>query len=73
MLAELDSILQSFAQLQPADDILQNLTALNPLSFLALDNAGDTLTCSQMLKTMDKADFLNAEEVELQGLIGMDV
>jgi len=36
MLAELDSILQSFAQLQP-DDILQNLTALNPLSFLALD------------------------------------
>jgi len=38
MLAELDSILQSFPHIQP-NDILQNLPALNPLSFLALNNA----------------------------------
>jgi len=48
MLEELDTILQSFPQLQP-DDIMQHLPALNPILFLALDNANDTLTRSQML------------------------
>jgi len=68
LLAKLDSILQTFPQLQP-DDILQHLPAVNPLSFLALDNANDMLTHSQMLKASDKPEFLKAEELELQGLL----
>jgi len=72
MLAELDHILQSFPHLQP-DNILQHLPALNPLSFLALDNANDTLTRSQMLRASDKQEFLTAEEPELNGLCKMNV
>jgi len=66
MIAELDAILQSFPQLQP-DDILQHLPSLDPISFLALDNANDTLTCSQMLQAPDKQEFLQAKETELKG------
>jgi len=72
MLAELTKLLHSFPQLQP-DNVLQNLPALNPLSFLALDNANDTLTCSQMLRTHDKQAFLDAEEQEINGLLDMHV
>jgi len=72
MLAELDNILWSFPQLQP-NGILQDLPALNPLSFLALDNANDTLTHSQMLHAPNKQDFLTAEEQELNGLLEMNV
>jgi len=60
MLAKLDNILQSFPQLQQ-DDILQHLPgALNPLSFLALNNANNTLTQSQMLCASNKQEFLTA-------------
>jgi len=72
MLAELDTILQSFPQLQP-DDIVQHLPALNSLLFLALDNANDTLTQSQMLRASDKQDFLTAKEQALNGLLEMNV
>jgi len=72
MIAELDAILQSFPQLQP-DDILQHLPSLDPIWFLALDNANDTLTCSQMLWAPDKQEFLQAEETELKGLLDMNV
>jgi len=68
----LDDILQSFPQLQ-LDDILQNLLVLNPLTFLALDNASDMFTHSQMLCATEKQDFLNTEEQELQDLLEMNV
>jgi len=72
MLAELNSILKSFPHIQP-DEVLQHLPALSPLSFLVLDNTNDTLTQSQMLKAEDKQEFLDAKEVELQGLLNMRV
>jgi len=74
MLAELDDILQTFPYIQP-DDVLQHLPALNPLSFLALDNANDTLTHSQMLCAPDKQNFLDAEEQELNECleVSMDI
>jgi len=72
MLAELETILHSFPQIS-SDDILQQITSMNPLSFLALDNANDTLTRSQMLRAPDKQAFLDAEEVEIQGLFDMNV
>jgi len=72
MLAELDSILQSFPHIQP-DEVLQHLPALSPLSFLVLDNTNDTLTQSQMLKAEDKQEFLDAKEAKLQGLLDTHV
>jgi len=71
MLAKLESILQSFPQLQP--NALQNLPTLNFLSFLALDNANNSLTHRQMLQAPDKQDFLNSEETELKGLLAMNI
>jgi len=72
MLAKLTGLLQSFPQLQP-NDVLQHLLALNPISFLALDNANDTLMCSQMLHAHDKQAFLDAEEQEINGLLDMHI
>jgi len=53
------------------DSYLSQLASFDPMSYLALDNANDTLTCSQMLKAPDRDDFLTAEDDELQGLIDM--
>jgi len=42
------------------------------MSFLALNNANDTLTHSQMLRAHDKNDFLQAEDNKLNGLLKMN-
>jgi len=72
LLAKLDSILQTFPQFQP-DDVLQHLPELNPQMFLALNNANDTLTHSQMLKAPNRPEFLKAKESELQGLLDIHI
>jgi len=51
---------------------LSHLHSLEPMSFLALNNASDTLTRSQMLHAHDKDDFLQAEDNELSGLLKMN-
>jgi len=43
------------------------------MPFLALNNANDTLTRSQMLCTTDKQEFLNAKSDEINGLLQMNV
>jgi hypothetical protein len=42
-------------------------------AFLTLDNKGDTLMQSQMLKTNDSQDFITAQLPEIRGLEKMDV
>ncbi len=42
------------------------------MSFLALDNANDVLTQSQMLHASDKQEFLDAEDEEINGLLKMN-
>ena len=39
----------------------------------AMDNAADVLTQGQMLKTKDKADFIKAQQSEIEGLEEMNV
>jgi len=43
------------------DEILHHLHSVELMSFLALNNANDTLTRSQVMCAPDKQDFLNAE------------
>jgi len=71
LLAELESLLQTFPEIQH-DKILQHLHSLEPMSYLALDNSGDTLTQSQMLCADDKQKFLDAETDEINGLLKMN-
>jgi len=42
------------------------------MSFLALNNANDTLTHSQMLHALDKQEFLEAENDEINSLLQMN-
>jgi len=42
------------------------------MSFLAHNNANDTLTCSQMMLASDEKDFLDAETDEIHGLLKMN-
>jgi len=71
LLAELESILHTFPEIQH-DEILHHLNTLEPMSFIALNNANDTLMQSQMLHTPDKQEFLNAKDDKIKGLIQMD-
>jgi len=70
MLHELNAILQTFHNI-PMESYLSQLASFDPISYLALDNANDTLTHSQMLKAPNRDDFLAAEDDELHGLIDM--
>jgi len=45
---------------------------VEPLSFVALNNANNTLTRSQMLQAHDCQQFLDAESNEINGLINMN-
>jgi len=71
LLAELESILQTFPEISQ-DEILQHLHSVDPVSYLALDNANDMLTCSQMLKAPDMQQFLDAESNKINGLLKMN-
>jgi len=71
LLTELESLLHTFPEIQH-DEILNHLHSLEPMSFLALDNANDTLTRSQMLRAPDKDHFLQAEDEEIHGLLKMN-
>jgi len=68
LLTKLESILQTFTEITH-DEVLTQLHYLEPMSFLALDNAGDTLTCSQMMHAPDKKDFINAKSDKINGLL----
>jgi len=70
LLSELETILKNFPEI-PLDSYLSQLDSLDPTAYLALDNANDTLTRSQMLKAHNRNDFLAAEDDELRGLIDM--
>jgi len=70
LLAKLESILHTFPEIQMMRS--STIHSIKPMSFLALNNANNTLTCSQMLHASDKQEFLNSESDEINGLLIMN-